>query len=140
MEIKSVGIIGSGQMGSGIAHVVTLAGMTARLYDVSEDRTQKGVARVEKGRARQLSSEKISEADRDAALSRLETSTDLATLKDLDLVIEQAPGSHNISPAATEQTQVVRVAKIVSPAALHDAVQRREQCHSTIDLIEDFPF
>ena len=96
MEIKSVGIIGSGQMGSGIAHVVTLAGMKARLYDVSEDRTQKGLARVEKGLSRQLSSDKITEADRDAALSRLETSTDLSTLKDLDLVIEAATEEETI--------------------------------------------
>ena len=95
-EIKSVGIIGAGQMGSGIAHVVALAGLKARLYDVGEEQTSKGIATIEKGLDRQVSSDKISDDARKSALSLIETSTDLTTLGDLDLVIEAATENEDV--------------------------------------------
>ncbi|MDY8109644.1 3-hydroxybutyryl-CoA dehydrogenase [Fulvimarina sp. 2208YS6-2-32] len=112
-EIRNVGIIGAGQMGSGIAHVVALAGMKARLYDVSEEQTQKGLARIQKGLERQVASEKISADDARTAMSLIETSVEFSTLGDLDLVIE----------AATENEEVKRkifrdVCPHLSPTAI----------------------
>ncbi|MER0239166.1 3-hydroxybutyryl-CoA dehydrogenase [Fulvimarina sp. MAC8] len=112
-EIKSVGIIGAGQMGSGIAHVVALAGMKARLYDVGEDQTNKGLSVIQKGLDRQVSSEKITDDARTSALSLIETSTDLSTLGDLDLVIE----------AATENEDVKRkIFREICPNLSKDAI------------------
>ncbi|MEN3794523.1 3-hydroxybutyryl-CoA dehydrogenase [Fulvimarina sp. MAC3] len=112
-EIKSVGIIGAGQMGSGIAHVVALSGIKARLYDVGDDQTKKGLSVIEKGLDRQVSSEKITEVARSNALKLIETSTDLTTLGDLDLVIE----------AATENEDVKRkIFRDVCPHLSKDAI------------------
>ncbi|RFC62448.1 3-hydroxybutyryl-CoA dehydrogenase [Fulvimarina endophytica] len=95
-EIRSVGVIGAGQMGSGIAQVVALAGMKVRLYDLGSEQTEAGLARIRKGLDRQLASEKIGAGQRDAALGLIETSSDYASLGDLDLVIEAATESEEI--------------------------------------------
>jgi len=88
--LKKIGIIGAGQMGSGIAHVCALAGFDVVLNDVSADRVKSGLATINGNMARQVSSEKITEADRQAALKRISPASDLDGLADSDLVIEAA--------------------------------------------------
>ncbi|EAS49335.1 3-hydroxybutyryl-CoA dehydrogenase [Aurantimonas manganoxydans SI85-9A1] len=89
-SIKHVGIVGAGQMGSGIAHVSALAGYGVTLYDIAEDRTSAGRDKIAATLDRQLASQKITEADRDAAMARIATTTDTAALGTADLVIEAA--------------------------------------------------
>ncbi|MBX9758020.1 MAG: 3-hydroxybutyryl-CoA dehydrogenase [Beijerinckiaceae bacterium] len=88
--IGKIGIIGAGQMGSGIAHVAILAGFDVVLNDVTEDRVHAGLATIHGNMARQISKNQITEEDRKAALSRITASSDYAAFGDCDLVIEAA--------------------------------------------------
>jgi 3-hydroxybutyryl-CoA dehydrogenase len=88
--LKKIGVIGAGQMGSGIAHVCSLAGFSVGLHDVSPDRINSGIATVTGNMARQTASGKISESERKAALARISAAPDYESLADCDLVIEAA--------------------------------------------------
>ncbi|HSP26520.1 MAG TPA: 3-hydroxybutyryl-CoA dehydrogenase [Saliniramus sp.] len=95
-EIKTVGIIGAGQMGSGIAHVCALAGMDVRLNDLSEDRINAGLATINGNMARQVSKEIIQESERKAALERIVPALAYDGLAPCDLVIEAATENENV--------------------------------------------
>jgi 3-hydroxybutyryl-CoA dehydrogenase len=86
--IERVGVIGAGQMGSGIAEVSAKAGAQVAVYEPTEELVTAGRNRVTGSLERATSKGKLSEADRDAALSRLTFTTDLADLADRQLVIE----------------------------------------------------
>ena len=88
--IKKIGIIGAGQMGSGIAHVCAQAGFDVIISDISEDVLAKSVAGIGKNMDRQVQKGKLAEADKTAALARISTGTDLSVFNDADLVIEAA--------------------------------------------------
>jgi len=90
VDIKEIGIVGAGQMGSGIAHVASLAGYTVKLIDISQDKLDKAVGTIHRNMDRQVKREKISGTDRDAAMTRIETGVDYGPLKNADLVIEAA--------------------------------------------------
>lgn len=90
LNIASVGIIGAGQMGAGIAHVCALGGYEVLLSDIDPEQLKKCVANIEKNIARQVNKGFVSEADRAAALARIKTAADPAALGDRDLVIEAA--------------------------------------------------
>ncbi|MEM7635032.1 MAG: 3-hydroxybutyryl-CoA dehydrogenase [Pseudomonadota bacterium] len=90
MTIKKIGVIGAGQMGSGIAHVCALSSYDVVLYDVSTDKIEEGLATINGNMARQVKSEKISEADRKAALERIAPYSSFEQFGDVDLVIESA--------------------------------------------------
>ena len=87
-RLNKIGVIGAGQMGNGIAHVCALAGYKVLLNDVSEERVQAGLATIDGNLARQVGSGRITEADRKAALGRIEPALSLEALADADLVIE----------------------------------------------------
>ncbi|WP_419906673.1 3-hydroxybutyryl-CoA dehydrogenase [Hoeflea sp.] len=88
--IKSVGIIGAGQMGNGIAHVSAVAGYNVHLHDVSEEKIQAALATINGNMARQVSSGALSEEDRSAAIARISAAPKIEDLASLDLVIEAA--------------------------------------------------
>lgn len=96
MEIKSVGIVGAGQMGNGIAHVMALSGYDVRLNDISKDALDKAVALVQRNLDRQVSRDMISAQERDIALARIQTTTDLSEIAATDLVIEAATEREDI--------------------------------------------
>jgi 3-hydroxybutyryl-CoA dehydrogenase len=98
MEIKTVGVIGAGQMGNGIAHVCALSGMNVLLNDLSEDRITAGLATINGNMARQVSKEIIAESERQAALERIKPAATYDDLRACDIVIE----------AATENEEVKR--------------------------------
>ncbi|WP_456308042.1 3-hydroxybutyryl-CoA dehydrogenase [Rhodovarius crocodyli] len=89
-EIKSLGVIGAGQMGNGIAHVAALAGLDVVLLDVKAEALDKAMATIAKNMDRQVSRSLITAEDRDAALARIRPGTDYALFNDADLVIEAA--------------------------------------------------
>ncbi len=96
IALNKIGIIGAGQMGSGIAHVCALAGYSVVLNDVSADRVKSGLATINGNMARQVGSEKITEADRQAALERITPAADIDGLAACDLVIEAATESEAV--------------------------------------------
>ena len=102
MEIAKVGVVGAGQMGNGIAHVFALAGYDVLMTDVSRDALEKARDIVGHNLDRQVSREKISQADRDAALGRISTTMTLADLGACDLVIEAATERETIKTAIFE--------------------------------------
>ena len=95
VDIKEIGIIGAGQMGSGIAHVASLAGYAVKLIDIDQKQLDKATASIKRNMDRQVNREKIAAGDRDAALCRIETGTDYGPLKNADLVIEAATESED---------------------------------------------
>ncbi|MCB5410969.1 3-hydroxybutyryl-CoA dehydrogenase [Pseudogemmobacter faecipullorum] len=99
MAIQTVGIVGAGQMGSGIAHVFALAGYDVLLNDVNADSLSKGLDTIRRNLERQASRGKITEAERDAALARIRTTLTLAELGPTDLVIEAATERETVKQA-----------------------------------------
>ncbi len=97
-SIGKVGVIGAGQMGSGIAHVCALSGFQVLLNDIAVERISEGIAIISGNLARQVSRQRISDEQRQAALTRLNAAQTLGDLADCDLVIE----------AATEKEEVKR--------------------------------
>ncbi len=96
IEIKTVGVIGAGQMGNGIAHVCSLAGLDVRLNDLSEDRIKAGLATINGNLTRQVSKEMIAESERQAALARITAAPSYDDLAGCDIVIEAATESEEV--------------------------------------------
>ena len=94
--MKTVGVIGAGQMGAGIAHVCALAGFDVLISDINSEQLKKCVANIEKNIARQVNKGFVSEADRNSALQRIATTGELAALGERDLVIEAATENEEI--------------------------------------------
>jgi 3-hydroxybutyryl-CoA dehydrogenase len=99
MAIKTVGVIGAGQMGNGIAHVVALAGYDVLLNDIDMDRIEKGLATIGGNLSRQVSSEKIDEKAKDDAIARIRPAENYDAFADADLVIEAAVEDETIKRA-----------------------------------------
>ncbi|NNG04175.1 MAG: 3-hydroxybutyryl-CoA dehydrogenase [Inquilinus sp.] len=94
--IKKIGIIGAGQMGSGIAHVCALSGFDVRLLDIAPEALERGVANIARNLDRQVAKGKVSQADRDAGLKRIATGVDYAAFGDCDLVVEAATENEDV--------------------------------------------
>jgi 3-hydroxybutyryl-CoA dehydrogenase len=94
--INTVGLIGAGQMGNGIAHVVALAGYSVQLHDISKERVEAALATINGNLTRQVARGKISEEDREKALSRIKYAGSLEALGEADLVIEAATEDEDI--------------------------------------------
>ncbi|MGY4877201.1 3-hydroxybutyryl-CoA dehydrogenase [Vreelandella aquamarina] len=91
MSEQIIGVVGAGTMGQGIAQVVAASGFTTRLYDVADEQLMRAQTSIDKGLGKLLSKEKISAADKDAAMARLSTTTALEALADCAIIIEAAP-------------------------------------------------
>ncbi|SON57948.1 putative 3-hydroxybutyryl-CoA dehydrogenase [Hartmannibacter diazotrophicus] len=95
-EIRSVGVIGAGQMGSGIAHVSALAGFEVGFHDISRERIEAGLATINGNLSRQVAGEKITEAERDAALARIKPVETIENFAETDIVIEAATENESV--------------------------------------------
>lgn len=89
-QIKTVGVVGAGQMGSGIAQVVAQAGYSVILHDVKDAFVEKGRAGIERNLDKMVSKEKITAAQKSEAMGRIRIVTDLSAMKDAQLVVEAA--------------------------------------------------
>jgi 3-hydroxybutyryl-CoA dehydrogenase len=96
LNIQTVGVIGAGQMGNGIAHVCALAGFSVMLNDVSGDRIKAGLATINGNMAKQVGKKAISDDDRKAALGRIKPAEKYDALGACDLVIETAAEKEDI--------------------------------------------
>jgi len=90
MELKKVGVIGAGTMGNGIAHVFAVSGYDVLMMDIEESFLDRAIARITKNLDRMIKKEKITEADRDAALKRITKTTSVKDLADCEIVVEAA--------------------------------------------------
>lgn len=90
MTVNSIGVVGAGQMGNGIAHVMALAGYDVVLNDINEEALKRAVELIERNMDRQVSREKISQEARDQAMARIVTTQDLPQVAQTDLIIEAA--------------------------------------------------
>ena len=112
-SIRSVGVIGAGQMGSGIAHVCALAGYDVKIADISEPVLQKSIASIDSNLGRQVARGRVSEEDKAAALKRINIGTDYKLFNQSDFVIE----------AATEREEIKRdIFKKLVPHLKPDAI------------------
>jgi 3-hydroxybutyryl-CoA dehydrogenase len=96
MTIETIGIVGAGQMGGGIAHVSALAGFKVLLFDVSTDRIEAGLATISGNLARQVAGGKLSDEARQTALGRLSAAPTYQDLAEADLVIEAATEDESV--------------------------------------------
>ncbi|HEU4884652.1 MAG TPA: 3-hydroxybutyryl-CoA dehydrogenase [Longimicrobium sp.] len=95
-EIKRVAVVGAGTMGNGIVHVFAQTGYDVTMVDVREDALQGALKTIGGNMDRQIKKGALAEADRDAALGRIRTATDIAAVADADLVVEAATENRDL--------------------------------------------
>ena len=106
-KIQTVGIIGAGTMGNGIAQACAVSGVNVVMVDISEAAVAKGVATVASSLDRLIKKEKITEADKAAALGRIHGSTNYDELKKAQLVIEAATENHALKVKILQQVDAL---------------------------------
>jgi 3-hydroxybutyryl-CoA dehydrogenase len=111
--VKKVSVIGSGTMGNGIAHVFASNGWEVTLIDIAQAQLDKAIATITKNMDRQVKKEKITEADRDAALALITTSTELEKAAGADLVIEAASEAPDIKFGLFEKLDALTAADTI---------------------------
>ncbi len=99
VDIRTVGVIGAGQMGSGIAHVCALAGYEVRLNDLSRERIDAGIAVIERNLSRQVARGIVTDEAMAAALAHIKPAESLADIGDADLAIEAATEDETVKKA-----------------------------------------
>jgi 3-hydroxybutyryl-CoA dehydrogenase len=95
-SIRKIGVVGAGQMGTGIAHVCALAGVSVMLNDVAAPRLKEALATINGNMARQVARKRITEEDKQTALKRISTAETYEGLADCDLVIEAATEKEDV--------------------------------------------
>jgi len=134
-EIKTVGVIGAGQMGSGIAHVCSLAGFSVRLHDLSEERINAGLATINGNMARQVAKGAIADGERQAALERIKPALGYDDLAVCDIVIEAATENEevkrkiftNLCPSLRPDAMIATNTSSISITRLAAATDRPEK-------------
>jgi len=107
MDIQTVGIVGAGTMGNGIAQAFAVTGIPVVMVDVAQAAVDKGLATVSKSLERLVAKGKLTEADRAATLARIKGSTDYGDLKGAQLVIEAATENPEIKRAILKQVDAL---------------------------------
>jgi 3-hydroxybutyryl-CoA dehydrogenase len=95
-SIRTIGVVGAGQMGSGIAHVCALAGVSVMLNDIAAPRLKEALATINGNMTRQVARKRITEEDKQTALKRISITESYDGLTDCDLVIEAATEKEDI--------------------------------------------
>lgn len=110
MEIRRVGVVGCGLMGSGIAEVAARSGYDVRVMEVSDEFLQRGIERIDASLARAVERNRLSPEDRDATRGRISGTTDLADFADVDFVIEA------VREDLTEKREIFRRLDEITPS------------------------
>jgi 3-hydroxybutyryl-CoA dehydrogenase len=134
-EIKTVAVIGAGQMGSGIAHVCALSGYTVLLNDVATDRIDAGLRLIDNNLARQVARGMVSMEQMQAALKRIAAAPDLGVIGSADLVIEAATENEetkkaifrSLAPHLAEKTLLASNTSSISITRLASVTDRPER-------------
>ncbi len=96
MEIKTLGVVGSGQMGSGIAQVAAACGLSVVMNDIRDEFVERGFSTIEKSLGRMVKKEKITEEEQETILGRIEGSTSLEDMVKADFVVEAATENESL--------------------------------------------
>ncbi|MCX7146036.1 MAG: 3-hydroxyacyl-CoA dehydrogenase NAD-binding domain-containing protein [Sulfuritalea sp.] len=107
MTIKTVGIIGAGTMGNGIAQACAVAGIAAVMLDINEAAVQKGIATVSGSLDRLVKKEKMTAEQKAAAMARIKSTTQMADLKGVDIVIEAATENEGLKLKILKEAEAV---------------------------------
>jgi 3-hydroxybutyryl-CoA dehydrogenase len=91
MDVKVFGVVGSGQMGNGIAHVAAASGLQVIMNDINREFVDRGLKTIENNLGRAVAKGKMSEEEKGRILGRITGSVDLGDFKDADLVVEAVP-------------------------------------------------
>jgi 3-hydroxybutyryl-CoA dehydrogenase len=134
-DIRTVGVIGAGQMGSGIAHVCALAGYKVVLNDIAAERIDASLKLIERNLSRQVARGLITEADMDAAMGRISGAPDLAAVGQTDLAIEAATEDESVKkqifralqPHLSDKTLLASNTSSISITRLASATDRPER-------------
>ena len=113
MTISTVGIIGAGTMGNGIAQACAVSGINVVMVDISDAAVQKGVATVAGSLERLIKKDKITAADKDAALTRIKGSTSYDDLKAAQIVIEAATENHELKLKILKQVDAIVAPEVI---------------------------
>jgi 3-hydroxybutyryl-CoA dehydrogenase len=113
MVIQTVGIIGAGTMGNGIAQTCAVAGLSVVMVDITDAAVQRGLATVASSLDRLIKKEKITEADKAAALSRIHGSTAYEDLQKADFVIEAATENHGLKIKILQQVDALLPPEVI---------------------------
>ncbi|MDB5446313.1 MAG: hbd [Phenylobacterium sp.] len=135
VDIKTVGIIGAGQMGSGIAHVCALGGYDVVLHDVSRDRINAGVDNIERNMTRQVMRGVIRQEDMEQSLGRIKAAAELQEVGQTDLAIEAATEDESVkktifkalSPHLAPKTLLASNTSSISITRLASSTDRPEK-------------
>ena len=113
MTIKKVGIIGAGTMGNGIAQTCAMSGFATVMLDINEAAIQKGLATITNSLDRLIKKEKVSEEQKATALSLIKTTSDMADMSGVDIVIEAATENEGL------KLKVIKdVERVIGPDAI----------------------
>jgi 3-hydroxybutyryl-CoA dehydrogenase len=134
-EIKKVGVLGCGLMGSGIAQTAAAAGFQTLVRDVTEPLLEKGRAGIQKSLGRLAEKGKLPATDRDDAMARLSFTTDLAALRECDIVIEAVTEDlelknqlwHELDPLCPAPTIFASNTSSLTIAAMADTTRRADR-------------
>jgi len=96
MAINTFGVVGAGQMGNGIAQVAATAGMQVIMHDIADEFVARGMKTITKNLSRSVEKGRIAQKEMDAIPGRITTATDLASMKDADIVVEAATENEKI--------------------------------------------
>ena len=113
MTISTVGIIGAGTMGNGIAQACAVSGINVVMVDITDAAVQKGVATVAGSLERLIKKDKITAADKDAALARIKGSTSYDDLKAAQIVIEAATENHELKLKILKQVDAIVAPEVI---------------------------
>lgn len=91
MTQQTIGVVGAGTMGQGIAQVLVASGFSVQLYDVADEQLGRAQSAIDKGLGKLVAKEKLGEAEKNDAMARLETTTSLEALRGCEVIIEAAP-------------------------------------------------
>jgi 3-hydroxybutyryl-CoA dehydrogenase len=135
VQIKTVGVIGAGQMGSGIAHVCALGGYDVVLHDVSRDRINAGVDNIERNMSRQVLRGAVRQEDMEASMKRIRAAEELQDVGQTDLAIEAATEDESVkktifkalSPHLAERTLLASNTSSISITRLASSTDRPEK-------------
>jgi 3-hydroxybutyryl-CoA dehydrogenase len=113
MEVKTIGVVGAGQMGSGIAQVAAQAGYEVVLLDVSQEALERGLGAIRRSLAKFLEKRRITEEALEAALGRIRTTLDLEAFREADLIVEAIAEDEGAKRALLE-----RLGALAKPEAI----------------------
>ena len=115
MTIQTIGVIGAGTMGNGIAQVCAAAGYRVLMLDINDDALERGLSALTRNLERQVSKQTLSSAQAEAAIARVQTSTDYSHLNVADIVVEAATENLELKLRILKQiTQYVRPTCVIA--------------------------